>query len=110
MWIMLNDAFLSIVQKDCPVGSLLVRARRAKDIKRVFGKRVKIVRTEGADYLFRAVVSRSEVVAALENEVEGIDYGNFKDSVRDTELHSAYLNVWTAMAAVQHPPPYSGVK
>ena len=32
---------LSIVRKDVPPGSLLVRARRPGDIERVFGRRVK---------------------------------------------------------------------
>jgi len=106
----MNDAFLSIVRKDCPPGYLLVRARREGDIQRVFGNHVTIVRSTNSDYLYRAVVSSAAVVEALENVVEDIDYGNFKDSVKDAELHSAYLNVWEAMSRVQYPRPYSGGK
>ena len=36
MWIMMNNSFLSIVSKDCGPAELLVRARRAGDIERVF--------------------------------------------------------------------------
>ena len=36
MWIFLTDAFLSIVDKDGDGTTLLVRARRAGDIERVF--------------------------------------------------------------------------
>jgi hypothetical protein len=38
-WIMLNNAFFSIVKKDCPVDHLLVRARRPGDIGESSGRR-----------------------------------------------------------------------
>ncbi len=107
MWVMLNDAFLSIVKKDCGTDGLLVRARRPGDIERVFGRRVRVTRSEDADYLFRAVISRADVEEAMEREIGRIDYANFKSSVEDKELHDAYLGVWTAMSQVQNPRPYS---
>ena len=108
MWIMLSDAFISIVAKDCGPDELLVRARRAGDIRKVFGKAVKVTRYTKSDYLYRAVVPKHDVMGALARAVEQIDYPNFKDSVKDDKLHGAYLRVWTAMAAVQPLPPYSG--
>jgi hypothetical protein len=110
MWICLNDAFLSIVHKDCKPNELLVRARREGDIERVFGNHVIIVRSTDSDYLYRAVIETAEVAEAIDREVCSINYGNFKDSVRDPELHSAYLNIWEAMSRVQYPRPYSGGK
>lgn len=107
MWLCLNDAFLSIVKKDCPDGSLLVRARRPGDIEKVFGRRVKVTRLLDSDYLFRAVIRRDDVTRAIQDEVLRIDYGNFKDSVSDNELHDAYMKVWTAMSLLQNPKPYS---
>lgn len=107
MWLCLNDAFLSIVKKDCAEGELLVRARRPGDIEKVFGRRVRVTRLTDADYLFRAVLSREDVEAAMIREVQRIDYGNFKDSVRDLDLHDAYMRVWSNVAALQDPPPYS---
>lgn len=107
MWIFLNDAFLSIVSKDCSPSELLVRARRPGDIEKVFGRRVKVTRLTDADYLFRAVISREDVEAAVCREVQRITYGNFKSSVSDRPLHDAYMRVWSAMAALQDPPPYS---
>lgn len=109
MWIMLNDAFLSIVSKDCPRDCLLVRARRPGDIEKVFltGTQIEVTRETGTDYLFRAVIPRKEVETAIAAEVRRIIYGNFKDSVQDDELHDAYMRVWAAMATVQNPPPYS---
>lgn len=100
MWVCLNDAFLSIVSKDCPRDSLLVRARRKGDLEKIFpGAKVTVSRT--TDYRFRAVVKRNAVADALRGEVSRITYDNFKDSVTDKKLHSAYLRVWTAMADLQ---------
>jgi hypothetical protein len=106
MWICLNDAFLSIVKKDCPADSLLVRARFPGDIERVFAS-AKVQRTTDADYLFRAVVSRKDVQQALAGEVNRIDYDNLNDSVECGVLHDAYSKMWGIMAALQDPRPYS---
>ena len=107
MWIMLSDAFLSVVRKDCAPGQLLVRARREGDIQRVFGPHVVVERDTTADYLFRARIPEEEVAEVMRREVLSISYGNFKDSVRDRALHDAYLTCWHAMARTQDPPPYS---
>ena len=52
MWLMLNDAFFSIVAKDCP------RLRCSseggpRDIEKVVGRRHVVTRTTKSDYLFR---------------------------------------------------------
>lgn len=108
MWIMLSDAFFSIVRKDCPPGSLLVRARRPGDIEKVFGLRVKVQYDTRGDYAYRARISEDKVRADIDSELRRIDYPNFKDSVADKPLHDAYLRVWSAMTATQPTPPYSG--
>ena len=107
MWLCLNEAFLSIVNKDCPPGSLLVRARRPGDIEKLFGGDVKVTRSTDSDYLLRAVVKIEDVELAMNHVIENISYENFKDSVEDHELHLAYMKVWTAMSEVQRPRPYS---
>lgn len=107
MWIMLNNAFLSVVKKDCGPGKLLVRARRAADIRRIFPG-AKVQTTPRADYRYRAVVPVASVSLALDREVRRIAYDNFKDSVTDARLHSAYLQVWHDMASIQATPPYQG--
>ena len=53
MWLCLNDAFLSIVKKDCPKDSLLVRARRPGDIEKVFGPDVKVKRSTNSEYFLQ---------------------------------------------------------
>lgn len=110
MWIFTNQAFLSIVSKDCKPDQLLVRARREGDIEKVFPN-AKVKQTIGVDYLYRAVISRAEVGATLANCAYEIDYSNFKDSIpfEDKELKQACSRVWSIMADTQRIPPYSGL-
>lgn len=107
MWVCLNRSFLSIVNQPDNKDVLLVRARRKGDIQKVFpGAKVK--RTPERDYLYRAVIPRTEVARAIADEVVNINYGNFKASVRDNRLHDAYSSVWTIMSRLQPSAPYSG--
>jgi hypothetical protein len=105
VWIMLNDAFFSVVSKGCARDELLVRARRKGDIEKLWPA-AKVEQTKGTDYAFRAIVSRRAVGDAMVGEVQRINYGNFKDSVADTPLHNAYSRVWSTMASLQATPPY----
>src|SRR3984885_14298206 len=104
MWIMTNNSYLSIVSKDCGPAELLVRARRAGDIEKVFPN-AKVTRQTDTDYLYRAILPRDVVKQALAAMIDLINYPNFKDSVEDRSLHAAYVSVWCAMAGLQHPPP-----
>ncbi|MCH8078089.1 MAG: hypothetical protein IIC64_19970 [SAR324 cluster bacterium] len=96
MWIFQNDSFLSIVALRDKPGVLLVRARKAGDIEAVFPQ-AKSREGEGADYRFRADVPAEEVAEAMAERIRAIDYGNFKDSVKDGPRHDAYFNVWEVM-------------
>jgi hypothetical protein len=104
MWLCLRDSFLSIVAKDCAANELMVRARRPGDIEKVFPD-AKVTRNTASDYLYRAVLPRNVVKQTLAAMIDHIDYPNFKDTVEDRSLHSAYVGVWHAMAGLQHPPP-----
>ncbi|WP_441280588.1 hypothetical protein [Tardiphaga sp. 862_B3_N1_1] len=111
MWVCLNNAFLSIVEPNrgdkgsSPV--LLVRARRLGDIETVFPD-AKVEKRPERDYLFRALISREDVGMALMAQAMGINYNNFKDSVRDHKLHDAYAAFWSIHARLQPTAPYSG--
>src|ERR1700743_485627 len=105
MWIMTNHSYLSIVSKDCGPAELLVRARRAGDIEKVFPN-AKVTRPTHRDYLYQAILPREVGKQALAAMIDLIDYPNFKDSVEDRSLHAAYVSVWCAMAGLQHPPPH----
>ena len=109
MWLCLNSAFLSIVEPEQDSEVLRVRARRKGDIEKVFPE-AKVERTPERDYLFRAHIRRERVAEAVAEQVAGINYGNFKNSVKNDKLHSAYGSIWSIMARLQSSPPYSGVR
>ena len=96
MWIFMNDAFVSIVDKGGDGSTLLVRGRHAGDIERVFPG-AKVERTPARDYLFRARVSRTEVAERIAERLRGIEYPNFKASVKEVDRHDAYGGVWGEM-------------
>jgi len=100
MWIALNNAFLPIVDKGGNGSTLLVRARVAGDIERV-SPRAEVAEGEGTDYRFRARINRDEVADAIARAVRAIDYGNFKDSVREADRHDAYVAVRQALYSLQ---------
>jgi hypothetical protein len=100
MWICLNDAFLSIVTDTNHPDQLLVSARRRGDIERLFGD-TEVSRNTGTDYRYRARLPRVTVARAIAGRLETIDYGNFKDSVTDTERHAVYFHVWSVMYRYQ---------
>lgn len=109
MWVCLSDSFLSIVESPEDDGLLLVRSRRAGDIQKVFPKAT-VKRTPGRDYLYRALIERTEVAEGMANQAMNINYGNFKNSVRDIKLHDAFSGFWSIMARLQEIPPYSTVR
>ena len=113
MWICLNKSFLSIVEpaaeeRELHGDVLLVRARRPNDIQAVFGKAVKVEKRPERDYLFRTFLPRELVASTIAAEVAAIDYGNFKNSVKNDKLHDAFARIWSVMAALQPTRPYSG--
>ena len=100
MWIFLNNAFLSIVDKGGEGDTLLVRARHAGDIERVFSE-AKVEAGCGTDYRYRARIDRERVATAIADSIRGINYNNFKSTVDDSDRHDAYMDVWSAMYAFQ---------
>jgi hypothetical protein len=106
MWICLSNSFLSIVSKDCPDDSLLVRARVAEHITNVFPD-AKVVTIDHSDYQFRAVIKREVIKAKMAELVDGLNYDNFKNTVRSNKLHDAFARIWHVIAALQPKAPYS---
>ena len=100
MWLVLNDAYLSIVADPADPNGLLVRARLSGDIEKVFPT-AKVTKTPARDYLFRAFLPRTMVAEIMASRIESIDYGNFKDSVPQRERHDAYFRIWTVMHNMQ---------
>lgn len=106
MWICLSDSFLSCVASDRDPTVLMVRARRRGDIEAVFGDAYPVLTLDGRDYQFRAFIPRSVVGEVIAKALMDIDYGNFKNSVKDSYLHDAYAEVWSVMAELQEIRPY----
>ncbi len=100
MWILMNDAMLSVVRHTKQPGRMLVRARLAGDIERVFPA-AQVVVGGGTDYRFRAVLPQAEVADAVSRRLLDISYGNFKASVREPKRHDAYFKVWDVMHDLQ---------
>ena len=100
MWILMSDAMLSIVRHLNQPGDMLVRARLAGDIERVFPS-AKVEVGGGTDYRFRAILPEADVVKAVSRRLLGINYGNFKSSVHEPKRHNAYIEVWDVMHRMQ---------
>ena len=95
MWLLFNDASLSIVRKpDQEFGTLTVRARVAGDIERVCGPDVSVTEGGGTDYPFRAIVPVSAIQYAMVQRLAELDYDNFKASVPEPDRHAAYSRIW----------------
>ena len=102
MWVMLNNAFLSIVENMNEPNELLVRARLKGDIERVF-ENANVFEDETADYKYRSFIDRKKVQHEISKKVLDINYYNFKASIskEEEERHNAYLQVWSALNRIQ---------
>jgi len=95
MWLCLRDAFCSIVvDKDSP-DRLMIRARRKKDLINVVGPDAEILDTPDRDYRWRTFIGRDQFKALMIGRIDLINYTNFKDSVKDGDLHRMYMDFWT---------------
>jgi hypothetical protein len=93
---------LSVVANRLNPEQLLVRARMAGDIERLFPT-ASVFEDLEADYRYRAFLPRKKVASVLAQQVQTIEYDNFKNSVpkSDTNRQAAYLNVWTDLRTLQ---------
>ena len=135
MWLFEKRGFVSVVaynpdkdkvnkvhreaakSSDNPTGWLLVRGRVLADIReveKIIGHDIMVFEDKGADYQFRALVTREDFKKYMCQIVDDIDYGaHFKEvaeknSTQGKERHSAMMTCWSAMARLQPNPPYGG--
>jgi len=102
MWIFTSNAFVSIVAHRSYPGHLLVRARKKEHLQAflVSGQEA-IQENPRADYRWRITVHRDRVKAILESQIQTLGYDNFKNSIKDSEYHSACHRVWADMLPLQ---------
>ena len=102
MWILMNRAFFSIVQSRNNKNQFLVRARAERDIETIFPQ-ADVLENAGTDYKYRTFLDKSIVLKAITQEMESIDYDNFKNSVpfHDFKRHEVYYDVWVALTQLQ---------
>ena len=98
MWLFVSGGFVSIVAHRHQPMHVLVRARHPEHIAALFPDLEPTV-LDSADYRFRVVVHRTAVQRALHHYVAGMDYDNFKASIRDDSYHDVCLDVWRTMWA-----------
>lgn len=108
MWLVTTQGFYSVVAHRGDPDRVLVRARVREDLEALRQQIAGIepVETPGADYRWRAEVSRDEWQGALAALGGGIDYDNFKTAVAEQQgwkREAVYHKVWAALARLQRP-------
>jgi len=109
MWLFTRHGFFSITESPTHAGQMQFRARLREDLEALKAARgigARIVETPApADYRFRFVVSREEMVEIVAQEAAAIDYGNFKQTVHEEPGQESkagpYMRVWAAMLSLQ---------
>ncbi|MGM0946501.1 MAG: hypothetical protein ACQEW9_15060 [Bacteroidota bacterium] len=100
MWIASKNGFISIVQHRDQPDQVLFRARVRKDLESLFPSQ-EIIETPEADYGYRVYVSKQQAVEIISNQVQEIDYPNFKNKIAQTpdqqDKLNAYHDIWGVM-------------
>lgn len=93
MWICLNNGFVSIVKDKLNKNDFVVRSRRKEILENLFPNN-EITTLSISDYKYRTYCSKKDLSDILINRIEQINYTNFKNSVRDYDLHDLYNSFW----------------
>jgi hypothetical protein len=132
MWLFEQHGFVSVVaydpSKDRNSKSQFRKIARQKGTHLLVRSRIKadldmlktvvpslVVETDaGADYAYRAVVTRKQFKQFLAKSVDNLQYdSHFKEAARDNspkvkDRYSTYMSVWSAMSRLQDVAPWSG--
>jgi len=90
MWIFTPNGFLSIVEHSRISGLLVIRSRFVGHLEKIFGKGIKVWKDVGTDYEYRIVMPKKKASKVIANLVIGIDYENFKETLKDTQVDDDY--------------------
>jgi hypothetical protein len=100
MWITTTKGYYSIVKYDGDTTHFIVRSRVKGDIEAMWPN-AKVVAWPDRDYAFRARIPKWDVIEAMEEAIQAIDYPNFKCAVKDKRRLPYYGWVWSLMADMQ---------
>lgn len=97
MWLFTKRGFLSIVRKEgdhVDNSTYVVRARSQEHIANYFLP-TRIIKTDKADYAYRAEVNHHELLDLMREICDEIDYDNFKNACKDDDAYHTLLDkVW----------------
>jgi 8-oxo-dGTP pyrophosphatase MutT (NUDIX family) len=110
MWLFTTVGFFSIVQKTSdPL--LTVRARVADDLSQLRDRYMPglspTIIGGGADYPFRATISRDDFARGLAQVVQDIDYASFRDEIERVTGRARgpiYTQVWKVLMKLENDP------
>ncbi len=87
MWIFTKTGFISCVQHREKPDTMIVRARKLEHLAAFVGKQhaAEIFTLDFSDYKYRIELSRAIFQELVANQVEQLDYPNFKNSISDSE-------------------------
>ena len=96
MWIFTSNGMISIVRHRAKPQMFMVRARQPEVLKKLFPE-FEIEETPEADYRYRAIITQSDMIELITDELEDLQYDNFKNSIVDHDYHNACSKVWGVM-------------
>ncbi|OED40237.1 hypothetical protein ACH42_17130 [Endozoicomonas sp. (ex Bugula neritina AB1)] len=111
MWIFTSDGMISIVRHREETQTFMVRARQPEVLQALFPES-EVITTPEADYRYRINVCQSDLIELITDELEDLQYDNFKNNITDHDYHMACGRVWSVMYNYQqgmerlkHPEP-----
>lgn len=106
MWLMTQYGFYSIVRKGRDVYHVRGRVKRdLENLVHLCGWKNTVEVWQKADYRYRVIVNKKQVMEAMHHLGNMIDYPNFKSQIAELddqrEKLTAYHRVWGELAGVQ---------
>ena len=97
MWIFTKNEFLSAVQHRDMQDHLMIRYRNIKQAEAcTLPGEVSV--TQNADYIARKTVSKESFKQWMNEQIDDLDYDNYKNSTYATSMSKAPLmDVWSSM-------------
>ena len=103
MWVFSETGFISAISKSGDLFQVRARDRQSlEDLAVSTG--VEIIKTPQGDYPYRVELAREQFITWMVDQMEAIDYNNFKSRVHDTrgyEFVSPLHQVWSTMHEVE---------